>query len=66
MIDFELERILLETQEDLKTISKLVSPTPLKVELNVCNVEEVQPLQRIVTFKEEEEVRHGLVQRIIY
>tara|TARA_R110002050_G_scaffold60584_1_gene134369 strand:+ start:559 stop:756 length:198 start_codon:yes stop_codon:yes gene_type:complete len=65
MIDFELERILLETQEDLKTISKLVSPTPLKVELNVCNVEEVQPLQRIVTFKEEE-VRHGLVQRIIY
>ena len=65
MIDFKLERILLETQEDLKTISKLVSPTPLKVELNVCNVEEVQPLQRIVTFKEEE-VRHGLVQRIIY
>ena len=66
MTDFKLERILLETQEDLKTISKLVSPTPLKVELNVCNVEEVQPLQRIVTFKEEEEVRHGLVQRIIY
>tara|TARA_R110001606_G_scaffold330724_1_gene478382 strand:+ start:606 stop:803 length:198 start_codon:yes stop_codon:yes gene_type:complete len=65
MTDFKLERILLETQEDLKTISKLVSPTPLKVELNVCNVEEVQPLQRIVTFKEEE-VRHGLVQRIIY
>jgi hypothetical protein len=65
MIDFKLERILLETQEDLKTISKLVSPTPLKVERNVCNVEEVQPLQRIVTFKEEE-VIHGLVQRIIY
>lgn len=65
MIDFKLERILLETQEDLKTISKLVSPTPLKVERNVCNVEEVQPLQRIVTFKDEE-VRHGLVQRIIY
>ena len=65
MTNLKLERILLETQEDLKTISKLVSPAPLKVELNVCNVEEVQPLQRIVTFKEEE-VRHGLVQRIIY
>tara|TARA_R110000822_G_scaffold25519_7_gene77249 strand:+ start:614 stop:802 length:189 start_codon:yes stop_codon:yes gene_type:complete len=60
----ELQRIILPMDKN-ESLSELVSPVVLKVERNVCNVEEVQPLQRIVTFKEEE-VRHGLVQRIIY